>query len=77
MLIGIIIAGGDQVMLNDFNRLKCPHCRSFYKNSDIVVLDEMNTVIHMSCHTKTDFEVKDRGTYRSIIGKYEMFKEMR
>lgn len=61
----------------DFNRLKCPICRRFYKNNSPVVLDILNTVLHIKCYTSYNFIIKDRGTYRSIIEKYDFFEEMR
>lgn len=63
--------------MNDFNRLRCPHCRRYYKNKDQVVLDEINTVIHMRCYSASDFGIKDRGTYRALIERYDYFEDLR
>lgn len=62
--------------MNGFNRLQCPKCGRFYKNSAPVVLDVWNTVIHMKSYTTSDFNIKDKGTYRSITHKYDFFEEM-
>ncbi len=61
---------------DDFNRLRCPHCQRYYKNNDPVVLDDWNTVIHMKCYSVNDFNIKDKGTYKEIIEKYDFFEEM-
>lgn len=61
---------------NDFNRLRCPKCKRYYLNKDRVFLDEMNAVIHQRCYTPDVLQIKDRGTYKEIINKYDFFHEL-
>lgn len=67
------IGGEDSMIKNDFDRLRCPKCNRYYLNKDLVFLDELNTVIHQRCYTQDYFLIKDSGTYRAIIQKYDIF----
>ena len=60
---------------NDFDRVRCPRCRRFYLNKDQVFLDIVNTIIHVKCYTLDTLPIKDRGTYKSIMEKYEFDKQ--
>ncbi len=64
------------MIINVFNRLRCPRCQKYYKNSDRVFLDVMNTVIHQSCYTLETLSIKDKGTYGDIIEKHNILKEV-
>lgn len=67
-------------MEHDFDRLRCPVCKSIYKNKDIVLLDEINTVIHLKCYSRykaNTLQVVDKGTYRQLINKYDFFEGLR
>jgi len=41
-----------------------------------VFLDIINTVIHQRCYTMDTLPIKDSGTYREIITKYDFFSEL-
>ncbi|RPF55267.1 hypothetical protein EDC24_0138 [Aquisalibacillus elongatus] len=57
-------------MENDFDRIKCPDCKRFFKNKDRVFIDEINTIIHQKCYAPGKIlEVKDNGTYKDILTK--------
>lgn len=61
---------------NDFNRIRCLRCKRFFKDSDRVILDRMNSVLHGRCFIGNEFPMKDMGSYRYIIEKYDFFKEL-
>lgn len=58
-----------------FTLIRCPHCRTFFKPKDRVVLDLMNGLSHSQCFAKNKFTMKDSGTYREIFNKYDFFHE--
>lgn len=61
---------------NDFNRLRCPKCKRYFLSKDRVFIDEMNTVLHQRCYTPDSLTIKQRGTYREIIDKFDFFNEL-
>jgi hypothetical protein len=61
-------------MKNEFDRLRCPKCKRLYKLNDQVFLDDLNTVIHQKCYSPyIIYAVKDKGTYKEIIQRYDFF----
>ncbi|TMN23150.1 hypothetical protein FFL34_14430 [Lentibacillus cibarius] len=58
--------------------LRCPVCKKHYEDTDRVVLDEINTVIHEHCYTlqSNPFQITDKGTCYFILAKYEFFHEL-
>lgn len=46
--------------------LKCPICRRLFRNKDLVVVDVINTMIHVTCVRYTLYELKDIGTYEAM-----------
>jgi hypothetical protein len=62
---------------HDFDRLGCPVCGRYYRDKEIVLVDEMNTVIHPKCFdTESAFFIKDSGSYREIVDRYAFFSEL-
>ncbi len=48
-----------------------------FSNNAKVVLDSLNSLIHMKCYAPSDYDLKDQGTYKEIIEKYDFFEELR
>lgn len=68
---------GSDKMNHDFDRLRCPNCNRLYKMKDQVFLDDLNTVIHQKCYSPyTTYAVKDKGTYKEIMERYDFFSEL-
>lgn len=61
---------------NEEKRIMCPYCEKPHQNDDAVYLDIINTVIHQKCYPSDGLTIKDRGTYREILEKYEFFHEL-
>ena len=58
-------------MEHDFDRIKCPVCKRYYKNRDKVYVDLINTIIHQDCYLPERFlQIKDCGTYKQILKKH-------
>ncbi|UOQ45405.1 hypothetical protein MUN89_05515 [Halobacillus salinarum] len=60
---------------NEVNELKlyCRHCQKYFQADDQVALNEMNTVLHMDCPDEEGLLIKDEGTFREIMEKYQFF----
>jgi len=57
-------------------KLNCGVCHKVLKDNDMVFLDELNTVVHIGCYSsETNLPMKDIGSYRSIVEKYDFFHE--
>ncbi|WP_164219421.1 DUF6364 family protein [Virgibacillus sp. YIM 98842] len=56
--------------------MHCSVCRQPYKDDDMVLLDEYNTVIHQSCYG-LETQIQDLGTFHQVINKYDFFKQLR
>lgn len=58
-------------------RIHCNICGKAFKDGSTVFLDEYNTVTHQSCYSlDTNMNIKDLGTYRSILEQYSFFHEL-
>ena len=62
---------------NVVKRLVCPRCNTYYENDDPVMLDKLNSVLHQECYSSENRGIKDRGSYREILEKYDFFSELR
>lgn len=58
------------------NRLYCPKCCQVIKYKERVYLDMLNSVLHQRCYTY-DHEIKDHGTLKEIVNKYDFFEQFR
>ena len=65
-------------MKKEFVIMYCDSCKQHYRYDDQVVLDMMNGIFHADCyHNLTKLPIKDRGTYREIVEKYDFFFDLR
>lgn len=56
-------------------KIHCPKCRAIFQESDIVLLDFINTLTHSSCYVD-DYElIRDKGTYKDLVEKYSFLQE--
>ncbi len=64
-------------MYEIIGQLRCPKCTNFVEMDEKVILDNMNTILHLKCYFKSShpYSVKDQGTFHKMILKYNFFNE--
>lgn len=65
-------------MYEVIGQLRCPVCREFVKMDDKVIMDEVNTIVHVKCYyvSTHPLSIKDQGTFHKMILKYDYFKDL-
>ena len=53
----------------------CRHCRKPFQPNDQVALNELNTILHMDCPDEEGFPLKDEGTFKEMVEKYDFFDD--
>lgn len=56
-------------------KIYCPICREVFQETDVVLLDFINTVSHLACYTNSFDLVTDMGTFKELVEKYPFFQE--
>lgn len=55
-----------------FYIIKCPVCNETFRNKDFVLLNELNTILHLKCQDDYPFPlgVKEIGTFKTVQSYY-------
>ena len=53
----------------------CRHCNKHFQADDQVALNEMNTILHMDCPDEDGLPLKDEGTFKEMVKKYDFFDD--
>ncbi|MDX5474501.1 MAG: hypothetical protein LPK00_03090 [Bacillaceae bacterium] len=64
-------------MTRDDKRIHCGNCMIPLRDDDLVVLDWINTLIHMNCFERDTAFILDIGTYQQLVYKYDFFENQR
>mgnify|MGYP001240453621 CR=1 FL=1 len=57
--------------------IRCPKCKSYFKRNDNVVIDELNTLIHVKClDDNHKFLIKHSGPFHYIKNKYSFLRPL-
>ncbi|GIN98103.1 hypothetical protein J6TS1_39730 [Siminovitchia terrae] len=57
-------------------KVHCPICRNVFQETDVVLLDIINTLIHVHCYTQDYDSITDKGTYKDLSEKYSFLQEV-
>ncbi|WP_144461945.1 hypothetical protein [Siminovitchia fortis] len=56
-------------------KIHCPKCREVFQETDVVLLDFINTITHASCYTGSYELIHDKGTFKEFVEKYPFLQE--
>lgn len=57
-------------------KIHCPICRNVFQETDVMLLDIINTLIHVRCYTGPYGLITDKGTYKELSEKYSFLQEL-
>lgn len=56
-------------------KIRCSACGEWFKEQDLVYLDQLNGLKHKYCYSGHIDFIKDAGTYKEMLEKYVFFQE--
>ncbi|RST77276.1 hypothetical protein D4T97_001950 [Siminovitchia acidinfaciens] len=57
-------------------KIHCPICRNVFQETDVVLLDFINTLTHVYCYKGEYDSITDKGTYKELTEKYSFLQEV-
>lgn len=57
-------------------KIHCPICKEIFQETDILLMDKINTLIHTHCYTEDYGSISDKGTYKELTEKYTFLQEV-
>lgn len=56
-------------------KIHCPICRNVFQETNVVLLNFINTLTHVHCY-KEDYDlITDKGTHKELSEKYSFLQE--